>query len=111
MYDPTPEKLDELTPETQLRAYWLVRLAREAGIPLTIISGRRTADYNRQIGGAQHSLHLSGQAFDVQVVGYTRDQIDRSWWAALGNFAESQLGLRWGGRFDDVNHFDMGFNS
>lgn len=109
MYDSTLDKLQSLKPEAQLRAYWLVRSCREAGIPLMIISGYRSADLNSRVGGARNSLHLQGRAFDVQVSGYTRDQIPAAWWSALGAWAETNLGLRWGGRFanPDVNHFDF----
>ncbi len=106
--DPTEEKLAGLEPATGLRAYWLVRLAREAGIPLMIISGRRSPELNAQVGGATHSWHLVGKAFDVQVLGYSTNELSLDWWKALGGFAENALGLRWGGRFNDVNHFDLG---
>ncbi len=108
MYDPTGEKLDTLHPDIQQAAYQLVYAAREAGIPLMIISGLRSPELNAQVGGATHSLHLTGRAFDVQVAGYTRDEIPGAWWSALGSWAENFLGLRWGGRFGDVNHFDVG---
>ncbi len=109
MYDPTDEKLNSLTPDLQLRAYWMIRIAREAGIPLMIISGRRSPSENLAVGGAAHSRHLQGRAFDVQVAGYTRDEVPDWWWASLGSYAETQLGLRWGGRFStyDPNHFDI----
>lgn len=54
------------------------------------------------------SKHLSGQAFDVDVVGWSRDALPRWWWLALGQYAE-RLGLRWGGRwttFYDAGHFE-----
>lgn len=92
-----------------LRAYWMVKTAREAGIPLMVISGLRSSDLNSAVGGATHSLHLAGRAFDVQVANYRVADIDPSWWAMLGSWAESNLGLRWGGRFatPDFNHFDF----
>lgn len=109
MYDPTQAKIDSLQQDAAIRAYWLVRTARESGIPLMIISGYRSADLNRSVGGAPASKHLSGRAFDVQVQGFTRDELPISWWTALGSWAEQNLGLRWGGRFStpDVNHFDV----
>ncbi len=107
MYDPTSDKLEGLTQEVAVRAFALVRAAREAGIPLMIISGLRSADQNAAVGGAAHSLHLSGRAFDVQVAGYMVHDLPQSWWAAVGAWAENNLGLRWGGRFADLNHFDL----
>lgn len=101
--------MDSLQDAVALRAYWLVRAAREAGIPLMIISGLRSADVNAQVGGAPNSLHLQGRAFDVQVAGYMVHDLPPSWWAAVGSWAENNLGLRWGGRFStpDLNHFDL----
>lgn len=46
---------------------------------------------------AENSLHLLGLAIDVE-----SNQL-----AALGKVAES-MGLRWGGRFGDPVHFDLG---
>lgn len=98
----------------------MVLTARQVGVPLVIISGRRTPAENRAAGGADNSYHLRGLAFDVGVYGYTRDQIPPAWWAMLGTWAEANLGLTWGGRFTtkvsggervamppDVNHFDL----
>ncbi len=108
MIDQTEQILADLNPAIQEEAWELINAARLSGIPLMIISGRRTAVQNRAVGGAPLSRHLSGRAFDVQVLGYSRDQLPYEWWRSLGGFAELQLGLRWGGRFldRDVNHFD-----
>ncbi len=109
MIDPTAQKLSTLEEETQLRAYLLVKAARESGIPLMIISGLRSFDLNAAVGGAVHSLHLQGRAFDVQVAGYAVADLPQSFWVMMGNWAEQNLGLRWGGRFatPDLNHFDL----
>lgn len=108
MLDATEELLKDLDPDIRDAAFELVNAARLAGIPMLIISGRRDYFTNLRVGGAPNSRHLTGRAFDVQIVGYTRDQIDLRWWKAVGEFAEQVLGLRWGGRFrvPDVNHFD-----
>jgi uncharacterized protein YcbK (DUF882 family) len=39
--------------------------------PITITSGCRCPDYNREIGGASHSQHLLGRAADIQVKNIT----------------------------------------
>lgn len=85
----------------------LVNAARDAGVPLIIISGRRSTAHNERVGGAPASWHLQGLAFDVQVQGYRVADIPEWWWSELGAVGES-LGLRWGGRFasPDLNHFD-----
>lgn len=106
MIDRTLELIGTLDEGLQEPAFELVLAARQASIPMHIISGRRTYEQNLDVGGAEKSLHLSGRAFDVAILGYTRDQIPRWWWQEVGFYAEQQLGLFWGGRFNDVNHFD-----
>lgn len=39
--------------------------------PITINSAYRTQDYNKKVGGASKSYHLTGQAFDIVVSGHT----------------------------------------
>ena len=39
------------------------------GRPITILSGFRTAAYNRRIGGARASQHVEGRAADIVVKG------------------------------------------
>jgi len=49
---------------------------------------------------AQHSYHLQGLAVDIE-----SNRLD-----ALGDAAE-RLGMRWGGRYGDPVHFDLGRSS
>jgi hypothetical protein len=109
--DRTDELLSTLDPWIQQRAWWLIYTARRSGIPMHVISARRSYEANRDAGGANKSYHLAGDAFDVAVVGYQRDEIAPQWWQQVGEWAEQNLGLFWGGRFlhagqPDVNHFD-----
>jgi len=87
----------------------LVNGIRAEGIPLQVISARRNANVNQEVGGAERSLHLYGLAFDLQVEGYRREEVHPYFWQYLGEWWES-VGGRWGGRFSapDVNHFDTG---
>lgn len=107
--DETEALLQDLEDELVERAIYLVNAARAAGVPLVVISGLRSPERNRDVGGAARSQHLFGRAIDVAVLGYRRDQVPAWWWDALGQYGE-RLGLRWGGRFRtrDVNHFDLG---
>lgn len=108
MYDPTEEKIAGLTPIMADKAFDFVNWLRSQGVPAMVISGRRSPELNAQVGGATASRHLSGNAFDLQIMGYTRSQIPYWFWEEIGSIAEQYLGLRWGGRFStpDVNHFD-----
>ena len=109
MIDRTDELLGTLDPWIQLRAWNLIYAARSSGIPMHIISARRSYEANRDVGGATKSYHLAGDAFDVAVVGYQRDDIPFQWWQQVGEWAERNLELFWGGHFrgaPDVNHFD-----
>lgn len=98
-----------LQPFLQPYAIAMVNGVREEGIPLMVISGRRSLQRNHDAGGAENSLHLMGLAFDVQVEGYKREEINPAFWQWLGSWWES-VGGRWGGRFSsaDINHFDTG---
>ena len=112
--DPTPGHLEQLTPETAELAVQLVNAARQVGVPLIITSSRRSQDEQRrlvQAGRSQtmNSAHLRGEAFDVDVMGVSRDQVPRWWWDSLGPYGEA-LGLRWGGRWRslyDPGHFEL----
>lgn len=109
MTDETALHWRSLDAALQPHAAYFVNAVRAAGIPLVLISGRRSAAANREVGGAERSFHLFGHAFDVQVLGYRREEIPYEWWEILGRFWEA-MGGRWGGRFEslDVNHFDSG---
>lgn len=47
------------------------------GAPVIINSAYRTPEYNKKIGGAAKSYHLSGQAFDIAVKGKTPGEVAR----------------------------------
>jgi hypothetical protein len=109
MTDETAVHLGSLDRRFAPYAFYFVSAARRAGIPLLVISGRRSSSENVEVSGAPRSLHLQGLAIDVQVLGYHRSDIPFAWWEHLGVFWEA-LGGRWGGRFvdEDINHFDVG---
>lgn len=111
--DPTESHLRQLEPNTQLAAWWLVSVVRQAGYPLIITSSRRTlAEQQRLLEQGRsktlRSAHLSGQAFDVDLYGMDRNTVPRWFWDMLGPWAEDNLGLVWGGSwrsFYDPGHF------
>lgn len=102
-----------LSPDIQAAAWYLVYLVRTAGVPLQITSSLRTRSEQASLvrsgaSNTQKSLHLIGQAFDVDVHGYGRNEIPEWWLYQLGSLGE-QLGLRWGGRWSsprDLGHFE-----
>jgi uncharacterized protein YcbK (DUF882 family) len=50
-------------------------LRDELGLPVHVISGYRSPAYNKKIGGADHSFHMTGHAADIQVPGMTPKQV------------------------------------
>ena len=43
--------------------------------PVIVRSGYRTPEHNASVGGATHSQHMLGTAADIEVAGYTGDQL------------------------------------
>lgn len=113
--DPTSTVLSSLSPAARARAEWLVYLTRQAGYPVILTSGRRTAAEQRVLvaagrSGTTRSRHLTGDAFDVDWHGWSRDDVPRQFWSVLGPWAERELGLVWGGRWQtpyDPGHFEL----
>lgn len=111
--DPTLGHLRQLAVPTAAMAVHMVIAVRNSGVPLFISSSLRTratqAGFFRQgLSATLRSKHLTGQAFDIDVLGFGRDQIPKWWLYNLGAFGE-QHGLRWGGRWKfprDFGHFE-----
>jgi len=111
--DQTMRHIWSLDPDIQYAAYYLIYAARAAGYPLEITSSLRTrpeqtAFFRSGASNTLRSRHLIGQAFDVDIHGWRRDDVPEWFWWQLGPFAES-LGLRWGGRWSDpldYGHFE-----
>jgi len=78
--------------------------------PFFIISGFRTEQHNREIGGAPNSRHIQcpSTAADLRVGNISGVESDEIW-AMLGGWWRLHGG-RWGGTFStpDPNHFDLG---
>lgn len=112
--DPTARHLANLTPATAAAAVTLINACREAGWPIYISSSIRTVDEQQRLVKAglsanPRSKHLTGEAFDIDCLGLSRNRIPAEFWGAVGPFGES-LGLRWGGRWKkpyDPGHFEL----
>lgn len=113
MYDPSPSVIESLEPRTASLCIQLLNAARAAGVPLIASSGRRSYWEELQLYWAGrsrtlNSRHLTGNAFDVDVIGWSRDALPLAFWNALGPYGE-RLGLKWGGRWvslRDLGHFE-----
>jgi len=70
--DPVPEALLE-------NAYDVLKnlqvLREHVGKPITIISGYRSPERNKSVGGATKSQHMQGNAVDIKIDGLTGHQI------------------------------------
>lgn len=53
----------------------LEEIRRACGRPLSVTSGYRPADYNREVGGVSNSTHIDGLAADIYCEGLTTDQL------------------------------------
>ena len=109
--DLTTQLINGLDRRLQQPAWAFIGTLRSIGIPVRVISGRRSPQANQAVGGAPASYHLDGLAFDIQLGDLRRDQVPLWVWHAIGQVAEKFFGLYWGGRFThngapDVNHFD-----
>lgn len=56
----------------------LQAIRNQCDVAVTINSAYRTESYNKKIGGAAKSYHLTGQAFDIVVKGKTPAQVAKS---------------------------------
>jgi uncharacterized protein YcbK (DUF882 family) len=50
-------------------------LRDEVKKPIKITSGYRDSSFNKKIGGATQSRHITGQAADLKIEGYTPKQV------------------------------------
>ena len=99
---PTPQQLGCL----KALAIELEKARKQlGGKPITITSGLRTVDHNREVGGAKNSYHLTGQAVDLVVLGRSASQVkkalDESWKGGLGHYPDKEGRKGW-------THLDIG---
>lgn len=112
--DKTSYHIQQFKPRPAAIALKLINDLRAEGIPAYISSGVRTVAEQRELvrKGASRTLqskHLEGRAFDIDILGYGRDELPRWFWDLIGQYGES-LGLKWGGRFKgfyDGAHFEL----
>jgi len=119
MDDPTPYQLAGLDPQIRGKAITMLNGLRGLGIPAIIgpLGGRRSQTEQvalymsgRGVTSTTSSRHVLGMAFDLDIAGISRDSIPQWFWDILGPWAESSLGLTWGGRWRspyDPGHFQL----
>ncbi|MHA1127330.1 MAG: YcbK family protein [Alphaproteobacteria bacterium] len=56
----------------------LQALREKLGVPLIVHSAYRSPDYNRQVGGAERSMHLQGAAFDISMANHVPDAFEKA---------------------------------
>jgi uncharacterized protein YcbK (DUF882 family) len=62
----------------------LEQLRKLTGRPLVVVSGYRCPVWNRAVGGARRSYHLTGQAADLKYGYATEDQARRAGFTGIG---------------------------
>ena len=73
-------------------------------VPITINSAYRNAIYNKQIGGANKSLHLVGKASDITIKGMTPKEVH----TLLSNLMEEGTIAEGGlGSYNSFTHYDI----
>ena len=66
---------EDLMENVQFLAENLQILRDKIGMPITVISGYRSPKYNRKIGGARKSQHMTAKAADIIVRGMKPDDV------------------------------------
>ena len=78
------------------------------GKPITVISGYRSPKYNRKIGGARRSQHMTAKAGDLIVKGMTPDEVKD---AIVHLIKEGKMKKGGIGLYTHFTHYDVrGFN-
>lgn len=78
----------------------LQAMREDLGVPMTINSAYRSPKYNKRVGGAPKSVHMTGRAFDVAITEkLTREMIHK---------AAKKAGFKGFGDYNTFVHIDTG---
>lgn len=104
---PIGEHLDVFLEECAAEglAVRVTEVARSAARQDALYAQGRTAP-GRIVTWTRESAHIGGRAFDVTLVGAHEYDDDPEAWQLLGAIGED-LGLEWGGHFQDYGHFEL----
>ena len=94
---------DDLLENVQELAENLQVLRDYLGVPVRVISGYRSPKYNRRIGGAKRSQHMTARAADLKVTGVSPDQVRE---AILLLIKQGKMKKGGVGRYTTFTHYD-----
>lgn len=90
-------------------AFNLQVLREHLNRPIVVLSGYRTAEYNKKVGGAPHSQHLVARAADIIVSGISPYSLAQIIEELIREEFMKQGGI---GLYDTFTHYDVrGFKS
>ena len=99
---------DELKDNVQELAENLQVLREHIQKPITVISGYRSPEYNKKIGGAKRSQHMLAKAGDLIVKGMTPDEVKE---VIVHLIKEGKMKKGGVGLYTYFTHYDVrGFN-
>lgn len=104
-HDGTEITPDELRDNCAELADNLEVLRKELGKPIFIISGYRTPEYNKAVGGAEHSMHLEAKAADIMTKYHTPREIHNAIRKLIKEKKMKNGGL---GLYKTFVHYDIG---
>ena len=82
-------------------------LRDEVKKPIKITSGYRSPEHNAKVGGVKSSKHITGQAADIKVEGYTPKQVTEVIEKLIAAGKMKQGGI---GTYSTWVHYDTYFN-
>ena len=95
---------EELFENVQLLCDNLQVLRDHIGKPIRVISGYRSPKYNRRIGGARKSQHMTAKAADIKVSGMTPAEVKSAIVSLIkdGKMMKGGIGL-----YKTFTHYDV----
>ena len=95
---------EELMEHVQLLADNLQVLREHLGLSIRVISGYRTPEYNRKIGGAARSQHMQAKAADIKITGLSPGEIKE----AIESLIKDSKMMKGGvGLYKTFTHYDV----